>query len=133
MPNRKEIRDWFYQALSPYSKTLGDVYPVRIVEFEEGKEPPEVFTNIYITQGDIDAFDSGLATQTMMQVEIGFHMRYGKDNDLDQCEEIAEKAIKEYSRVRPPNFNFYKTGFSYAGDTEDAYEQLYLSFQLITQ
>jgi len=133
MLSRKEIRGWFYRALSHQPQVLGKVYPARVVEFDPDEEMPKVFSNIYISDGEHQASDGELKTLTYMTVEIGFNMKNGKDDDLDHMEFIADEAIEEYIKMERPGFSFFKVRFSYGGDAEDAYEQLYITFQLITR
>lgn len=129
---RKDVRAWFKQALSAHSAVLGQVFSKRVVIFEPD-ESPDVFTNIYISDGELQASDGGLGVLTYMSVDIGFHRKGGSDDDLDHMEFIAERALREYDKIHPSPFTFYKLRFAYAGDSEDAYEQLYLTFQVITR
>ena len=129
---RKAVRDWFKQALLPHAKQLGATYPVRAIEFDEGKEP-ERFTNVYISEGEIQSAGQGLGFLTHMTCEVGFHLKAGKDDDLDHMQFIADRALSEYCKQSPPPFDFYETRFNYSGDTEDAYVQLFVSFQIISR
>ena len=108
MLNRKSVRDWFHQALSPHASALGTVYPVRVVEFDEDSEPPKAFTNVYVSEGSIRESDDGAGALTFMTLELGFNLRTGKDDDLDHCEFIADRAIEAFRKVKPPQFDFYK-------------------------
>lgn len=130
--SRKEIRDWFYKALSPHPQELGKVYPVRIVDIEPD-DPQERFINIYVSEGEMRESDNGLGVLTYLNLEIGFHLIGGKDDQLDHMEFIADRAINKYQQISPPPFDFYKTRFNYAGDSEDQYEQLYVSLEVITR
>jgi len=129
---RKAVRDWFKQALMPHVKHLGVTYPLRAIEFEEGEEPAR-FTNVYISEGDIQSAENGLGRLTYMNCEVGFHIKAGKDDDLDHMQFIADRALAEYQKQSPPDFSFYEMRFSYAGDTEDAYVQLFISYQIISR
>lgn len=130
---RKEIRTWFKQALSAHANTLGPVFSKRVVIFDDPDNEPDTFTNIYIADGQLRESDQGMGALTYLSVDIGFHRKQGGDDELDHMEFIAERALLEYDKTHPSPFSFYKTGFTYAGDSEDAYEQLYLSFQVITR
>lgn len=132
MSSRKEVRDWFKAALSSHESVLGKVYPLRVVEFEDESDQPERFTNVYVSEGDIQQSDEGGRPLMLMTLEMGFNLRSGKDDDLDHCEFIADRALKAYAKGRPPPFSFYKERFNYSGDAEDAYEQLYVTYQIIT-
>jgi len=132
LSNRKQIRDWFKQALLPHSKVLGTVYPYRSVELDPDSPTPK-FTNIYISEGESRQAEQGLGVMTYMQAEVGFHLKAGKDDDLDQMEDIADTALEEYMRLYPATFDFYKERFNYSGDSEDAYISLFITFQIISR
>lgn len=132
MSNRKQIRDWFKQALLPHSKELGIIYPIRSIEFE-ANDSPEKFTNVYIDEGEIRESEQGLGVMTYMLAQVGFHLKSGKDDDLDRMEEVADRALAEYSRLRPPPFDFYKERFNYSGQSEDTYIQLFVTLQIISR
>lgn len=129
---RSEIRAWFKQALESQTETLGQIYSKRVVILDPD-ESPTVFTNIYISDGELQTSDEGLGVLTYLSVDIGLHIKAGEDDDLDLMEQAVETALVEYDNTNPSTFSFYKQRFTYAGDSEDTYQQLYLTFQVITR
>ena len=123
--SRKQVRDWFKEAIETATSSLGKVYTSRwsiigedetdyvLILLEEGNTLPE----------HPDVYSS--------QMSIVINQAVGDDDTLDTAAEAIQNAVVSHNEnVNPSPFDFFETGYVYGGDSDDPTTTLALQLRI---
>jgi hypothetical protein len=120
-PSRKDIRDWFKDAMESAYPTIGSAYTSRWAIIDDNEKK---FVSVYLVSGEPD---DGLAGTYTSALVIQINQKAGDDDSMDIAADAIFAALESYNETNPSPFDFGRNGYYYGGTSEQPTRSLTLN------